>query len=284
MNEGKKRPPINLDEVGKDQKAEKGSISYTETPKEGKKTSSIVQVLMAALIAVVLSALLVVTYSPKKADLSLLGQKLDEISLRMNGIDSSIGAERSRIENLINSQVNYATKGDIAALQNLPAEMNSQFATLEGSLGERITALETRLTELEAQEEEEELTSDAITCELKSWGDVAVPKEATSLDTTYKVAITNNTGGDLEDVIFTFVVKPQPALSDIQNVSLTGGYASWVPHTTSPWCVVFQNSWGFDLDANDTRKIMLSLHLEFEGATQPTWFESEIEVEDYDTR
>ena len=149
----------------------------------------------------------------------------------------------------------------------------------------KIAALEARIAELEEQLEET-TSEEAITCELKTWGDIAVSAGATTLDTTFKLTLTNTTADDLEDVIFTLAIRNSPALTlkAPPVATLTGGYTSWALTNITPTYAIFQNGWGFDVDANSTGKMMLALHLEFEPTTQPTWFEVEVELEDYDIK
>jgi len=184
MNGKVKKPPVNLDELeNKEPKAEKGPIGYTGDKKEGKGVSGIAQILVAALIAVVLSALLVITYSPRKADLVAIGEKLDTVVTEVGTARGEVGFERSRIDNLINSSANYATKGDITALQNLPSEIDAEFATLEEAYEARIAALEAILQELELiTEEGEVITTEDTTLWSKDIYCTSHSEEAISID------------------------------------------------------------------------------------------------------
>jgi prefoldin subunit 5 len=208
---------------------------------------------------------------------------------RLDNLEAAVASLNSNLANLntstLQTDINQA-KTDITAIKTDLEQLktdDSEINTKLDSLADQIADLETRVKAVEDKLVDSS-KADLVTCELITWGDVTVPVGATSLDTTFKVTVENTSANALEDIIFYLVVSPRPALSNPRNLSLSGGVMTWKLIESSSNYFVFENGWGFNMDANSTKKLMLNLHLEFDAVTRSTYFEAEIEIDTYDIK
>ena len=294
MEERKKRPPINLSDMEDNKPGpERGSLGFAgvdrkESSGEGKKKVNLSQILLPVVIALALSALIMFQYAPSK---TFLVSQVKVATDSAAALTTQLGSERGRIDAIVNSMGTYAKKTELdtyakaSQLSGLATTSQlSGYATTaqKDALEAEIVALKARIAVLEAAGVADNTTVGIVTAELKSWGDIAVGSNVTVLDATFKVNVKNTTQKAVEDVVLTLLVRPAPALIVPVKATLTGGYTTWNAYQTSPYAIVFQNSWGLNLKAGETKSLLLSLHLEFGTTASPTMFETKMEVEDYD--
>lgn len=200
------------------------------------------------------------------------------ISNALKSIESNttlISETKSEIETL-NSQVSSMESNIVSRLDTLSSDLTTK-------VDDKITEMENSIEEIiEEKEEEQEVASEPLEVTLKSLGDIIVPVGSTSLDAVYKIKLVNNMPNTkIEDIILTLYTQSQPMLLNIVNPTASGGFTTWQP-VYSYGGMIFQNNWGLSLNGGETKTIMLAVHAEFDPVTAPTYFQAEIELEDYD--
>lgn len=107
-----------------------------------------------AVIAIIVSAVLVFMVNPAGKGIQTLSGQLTEVNNRVVALEGSLTQANQRIDNLINSQTGYVTQDSLSGLasQQSVTDLGVQIAGLPTQLGElsaKITVLEGRVTAIE---------------------------------------------------------------------------------------------------------------------------------------
>jgi len=161
MNNGKKRPPADVNELfsseAKEEPVERGTLNFTNTqpPRSGKSSGGFLPAALGAFFAFGLSAALLLTFAAPKNDLinfyneySATEEVVEQHSTaiaELQGMASSVETAVVEAQSAKNALENYVTK------DQLPADIVTQ-----SSLNPRLDSLQARLDALETAIEEKQ--------------------------------------------------------------------------------------------------------------------------------
>lgn len=256
--------------------------------------------LVVGVISLVMALLVVFLVAPTKGNLQTLRGELDTrfstassaLDTKLANYQATVTGEVSNLKSRVDSFSSQLSslESRISGLSGLEGRVNTAISGIDSTVAAKTADLEARVAALEEEEEEEVASSsEEVSCKLKMWGDMILPANAdpgvgSHLNQSLKATITNNTGRDLEDVVFTLVIYPSSYdLPGVVSATLTGGMTNWLRLSPQSWAVIFQNSWGFDLDTGETKTVMLTLDVQYGvGAHSAVYYEVEMECVDYD--
>jgi len=123
MEERKKKPPIKLSELEEpvEPKHKSGALEYTGAKPSGstgkkKPRDVMVQVLLSALLALVLSILVMSQYAPSKQALHFVSTNMSVMSAEVGDLRARLTGVGTKVENIINTMGTYAKKTEVMDL------------------------------------------------------------------------------------------------------------------------------------------------------------------------
>lgn len=303
--ERESKPPIDISKSKSTEKEfKKGSLEYTDPPKEGGKKVGLGQGWIPAILALILAVGFVFVYAPKQNDIVILAGNVEEVLSRVTAVDTKLQGEKGRVDNIVNAMGEYAKKSELSGLAqkstvdglaNLPTLIEEKFTTLETTYEERIAALEAKIIILEEEkksEEEEETSKDLLELDLGYSKSFEFSSGIDTYESQLFFEIENNLSSDVEKVELTLIIHSRgesvPLISS--RTSVTGGWPlQWEKIHIGPGLVVLKGvtpAWseGLSIEAKDSEDVFLTLVLGLEEGTfleNPVRFYIEGKVDGY---
>ena len=312
MDEKEKKPPIDLREVEKkEDKFKPGALEYTgDTEKKPKKASAGMnwtQVLASSVIALLLAVVVMFQFAPSKGDVAALFSNQNELVERIDSVQSSFDKESTRVDNIVNTQGDYAkkselsgyaTKSEISALSSLPGVVDTGLKSLDAT----ISGLVARIVELEADgggggDGGDEDITDGVTIDLGYSGYFVFPKgvpatgQRLSMEQILFFNVESALEVDIENVELLLTLHSRGIPITFDSCVVTGGWPlQWqVVHVGSGLVVLRGSSpsWseGLEIEAGRDEEVYLTLTLELEidkVLEKDVTLYVEAEVKDYD--
>ena len=256
--------------------------------------SKIIPIAAAVLISVLLVGMFFAPVNKKQYEADITRLEADLVAMRAvekTLTDKTIALEEANKANLAvindaltkatkdietkvvavtNQLTSYATKSELESAKNSITELKTSFASLPAETQAKLTtvsaeiaALKTQITALEKQiEDMEKVTppsSKAVSISTKTLGSSLMPSNDTTLTTSFRVTLVNNTATEIKDIVLSILVQTD-SIVGYTSSTLSGGGTIWqgqgLPWTTREFV---NTQWGLNLAANETKTIHLTL-------------------------
>jgi len=191
---------------------------------------------------------------------TVMGQTVSQFNAQVKSVGDQANNSIASIDKRVSDSVTAtqtsatATQAKVDSLTKLITDLqtaNATNLTTIKTLTDRITALEKPATTTP--------TSKTIGVKIKQMGNSIAPVSDTSMTGWFRVAITNNTTAEIDDIILDIILSTD-FVEQYGSTKLTGGSIVWQGQGL-PWNgMEFMNAqWGLNLLAGETKTLYLTI-------------------------